>query len=541
MKYDFHKTRALIVDDFSQMRKAFRHMLENFGLINIDEASNGSKAVALMQKNHYDLVLCDYNLGEDEKNGQQILEEVKHRNFVGYSTIFIMITAEASTPWVMGAVEHLPDDYLVKPITKDVLRLRLQKLTDKKKSLSPIQQAIKQKDFDLAIEACDAALEKDAKNKFEIQRIRSDIYLRMGNFTAAERTYEMVMEERPLPWAMLGLGQVQFYQENYSKAVSIFEGIIAKNDSYMPAYDWLSKTLKAAGDTSSAQEILGRAIKHSPISLHRQKEMGELAYTNEDFETAARSYRAAVRLGNQSIFREATDFTGLAKSLAHKGTSMEAMKIIESAKREFKRDDAALCETSMSESIIYNKMGLATEAKEAAERANDHRMRTTGNSLSDTSLEFAKACFECGSDELAEDILKDVIKSNHDNKIIANKVGQIFEEAGLGESGRELISSVRKEMVTLNNRGVQLVEENKLDEAVELFIEAAEGLPLNQTINLNAAQALAQHIKQNGLRNDYLEKAREYLGRVESQTPYSKKLVSITRALSKLALEPQRY
>ncbi|CAK0759075.1 hypothetical protein CCP3SC15_2450004 [Gammaproteobacteria bacterium] len=53
-----------------------------------------------MDNRSYDIVLCDYNLG-DGRDGMQILEEAKQRHLIGLTTVFVMITAESSIPWYL--------------------------------------------------------------------------------------------------------------------------------------------------------------------------------------------------------------------------------------------------------------------------------------------------------------------------------------------------------------------------------------------------------------------------------------------------------
>ena len=102
----FASKHYLIIDDFQGMRSMMREMLKSFGAKHIDTASNGNEAVANLEKNKYDVVLCDYNLGIG-RNGQQILEEAKHRDLIGLATAWIIVTAEKTSDLVFGAAEAL--------------------------------------------------------------------------------------------------------------------------------------------------------------------------------------------------------------------------------------------------------------------------------------------------------------------------------------------------------------------------------------------------------------------------------------------------
>ena len=78
---DWSSKNYLIVDDFVGVRQLMRESLRNLGAKNIDQAASGGEAMALLVRSRYDVVLCDFNLGEG-KNGQQVLEEVRVRNLL---------------------------------------------------------------------------------------------------------------------------------------------------------------------------------------------------------------------------------------------------------------------------------------------------------------------------------------------------------------------------------------------------------------------------------------------------------------------------
>jgi CheY-like chemotaxis protein len=141
--------KILLVDDYGEMRS----MLSGYGADDITSAATGEEAIEMIGNRRFDIILCDYNLG-DGKDGQQVLEEVKHRGYLSYPTLFIMITAESTAFMVIGALEYQPDEYLSKPVTATVLQARLQKLMEKKEGLQPIAKALESRDHTRVIELC---------------------------------------------------------------------------------------------------------------------------------------------------------------------------------------------------------------------------------------------------------------------------------------------------------------------------------------------------------------------------------------------------
>ena len=107
-------------------------MLSSFGAYHVDMASSSEEAMDKCRFNFYDIILCDFNLGQG-KNGQQILEALKVSKRIKHVHLFIMITAETAKDVVLGAREYQPDAYIAKPITRTVLETRLGHLIKQQK------------------------------------------------------------------------------------------------------------------------------------------------------------------------------------------------------------------------------------------------------------------------------------------------------------------------------------------------------------------------------------------------------------------------
>ena len=86
MSYDIKNKKILIVDDLIDFIPIIQKMLKSFGAWDIDSADSGEKALNMMRRKAYDIVLCDYDFGKGKKDGQQILEEVKHNGLINYSS-----------------------------------------------------------------------------------------------------------------------------------------------------------------------------------------------------------------------------------------------------------------------------------------------------------------------------------------------------------------------------------------------------------------------------------------------------------------------
>lgn len=115
----------LLIEDSETMRVWLRNTIVNAGGVKIDVSDSYNDALyRIRNRGNYDVVLCDYILS-DTRDGQQLLEEVRRQKLLPQSTLWIMITGERKYEQVFSAVELAPDDYLIKPISPDMLHERI--------------------------------------------------------------------------------------------------------------------------------------------------------------------------------------------------------------------------------------------------------------------------------------------------------------------------------------------------------------------------------------------------------------------------------
>ncbi|MBP9839125.1 MAG: response regulator [Proteobacteria bacterium] len=79
----------LVVDDIISARKVIIKLLNKAGYTKVFDSENISKAVEIISKNNIDLVISDYNIGEDY--GYNLVEEVNKLN-LGKEIPFILST-----------------------------------------------------------------------------------------------------------------------------------------------------------------------------------------------------------------------------------------------------------------------------------------------------------------------------------------------------------------------------------------------------------------------------------------------------------------
>jgi serine/threonine protein kinase/CheY-like chemotaxis protein len=97
------RLRVLLVDDSTAARTHVRSLLSGLGLSDITEAGDGAEAVALIDKQTFDLVVTDYNM--PRMDGRGLLEFIRRRSAIP-SVPVIMVTTETD-PDKLQAVRQL--------------------------------------------------------------------------------------------------------------------------------------------------------------------------------------------------------------------------------------------------------------------------------------------------------------------------------------------------------------------------------------------------------------------------------------------------
>ncbi len=116
------KLPILIVDDYKTMLRIIRNLLRQLEFTNVDEATDGSAALAKLRERPYGLVISDWNM--QPMTGLELLKAVRADPKLK-DIPFIMITAESKTENVIAAKEAGVNNYIVKPFNAETLHKKI--------------------------------------------------------------------------------------------------------------------------------------------------------------------------------------------------------------------------------------------------------------------------------------------------------------------------------------------------------------------------------------------------------------------------------
>jgi len=508
----FGKLAYLVIDDFENFRLSMRHMLRSCGADNIELVAHARPAVQYCTYNHVDVVLCDYNLGEG-KNGQHILEELRHKKLLKRSSLFLMVTSETSKEMVMGAREYQPDAYLTKPINRTMLEKRLGSLISQRNALFPINREIDRENYPQAISLCLQALTRLPRYKTWLMKTLGELYFLLGDLSHAIKIYDDVLSQRELSWARFGRSRVLLASHRHDEAVESLQQLIAVHPDYMEAYDLLAEGLERQNKPGLAQKILERATDYSPNALLRQKHLAELAESNQDMDTAAKAWQRTVDLGTHSIHDSPQHYLALSHSLCDlcegdtgvEGAELanDAFSVLGKMEKRFTDDDGLTLRSQIVQCRIYAGQQKVQKAEAILESIRPELKNASSPDV-ETGLDYAKTLFRLGYGEEAKALLGELAERFRENPPTLRKIESLLDEP----VGFRMKVKARR----LNRDGIKAFESGDLKEAANIFTKALEMIPDHPALNLNQVQVLMKEYEDNTSNKDLLERCRQHLG-----------------------------
>ncbi len=123
-----HSMPILVVDDYKTMIRIIRNLLKQVGFEDVDEAYDGSEALAKMKQRTYGLVISDWNM--EPMTGYELLQRVRSDEALS-ETPFIMVTAEAKSENVIAAKKAGVSNYIVKPFNAQTLKGKIENVFER--------------------------------------------------------------------------------------------------------------------------------------------------------------------------------------------------------------------------------------------------------------------------------------------------------------------------------------------------------------------------------------------------------------------------
>lgn len=297
---DLSSSQALVVDPNPTSRSILISQLRDFGMGTVVQAARLVDARRQLELRKFDVVLCELHFSQETMTGQDLLDDLRRNQLLPFSTVFIMVTGEATYAKVAEAAESALDGYLLKPHKATQLGERLRQARIRKVSLQEIFAAIEAEDFEGAAKLCFHRFETRGLFWLYAARVGAELMLRIGKFDQAQKLYQAVVDAKTLPWAKLGVARSLLDEGQTARAASTLENLISEDPNYADAYDVMGRAQFEQGKFEAALATYKMASALTPASISRLQNLGLMSYYSGDRKEAEIILDRTVRLGLDS-------------------------------------------------------------------------------------------------------------------------------------------------------------------------------------------------------------------------------------------------
>ncbi|HRP55574.1 sigma-54 dependent transcriptional regulator [Agriterribacter sp.] len=188
--------RILIVDDDMDMCALLSRFLQRKGF-ETETAFTGNSGISKFKEQHFDIVLCDFRLGD--KEGNDVLREVKS---LKPATTVIIITGYSDIKTAVDVIKQGAFDYIAKPLIPDEV------LSVIKKSQSHVSNT----------GASASSSDTNTNKQKGKQALQDDEYL-VGRDPATKELYKQIKLVAPTPYSVILYGESGTGKEVIGKTI----------------------------------------------------------------------------------------------------------------------------------------------------------------------------------------------------------------------------------------------------------------------------------------------------------------------------------
>jgi CheY-like chemotaxis protein len=294
------KSSALIIDGNPASRSVLFQHLREFGFGSVKAAGRLSDAREMLEHRKFDLVVCDNHFENSNESGQDLLEELRREQMLPYSTVFMMVTGDATYQRVAEAAEAALDSYLIKPFSANTLFERLKEARNRKRMLKDIFLAMEAKQHALAAQLCLNRFHERETYWLYAARIGAELLLMLKRNDEAKQLFDAVVAAKAVPWARLGVARVQLADGEVMQARRTLESLLGDQPQYADSYDVMGKVQMEQGQLEQALSTYRTATTITPGCILRLQHCGTLSFYAGDAPAAIQMLERTWQMGNKS-------------------------------------------------------------------------------------------------------------------------------------------------------------------------------------------------------------------------------------------------
>ena len=384
---DLSISMALVVDANPTSRAILVGQLRDFGVGTVVQCSRLADARRQLEYRVFDVVLCELHFeNERVSTGQVLLDDLRRNQLLPFSTIFIMVTGEATYAKVAEAAESALDGYLLKPHSAGQLGERLRAARKRKISLQEIFSAIETEEFERAADLCLQRFDSRGLFWLYAARVGAELMLRTGKYAQAQRLYQAVVAANTLPWAKLGVARSMLDAGKTAEASSTLAMLIAEDPNYVDAYEVQGRAQFEMGRFDRALDNYKMACDLTPDSVSRMQNLGLMTYYSGDRVEAEKILDKTTRLGLDSKMFDCQTLVLLAFARFESGDRKGLQRCVDDFARVLERNPGVKRLQRLSSIVDAVALIQAHQLAKALDR-----VRAMGRTVKDPDFDFEAA------------------------------------------------------------------------------------------------------------------------------------------------------
>ncbi len=282
------------------MRSVAAEQLRSAGVGHIAQTSRVKEARLLIEREAFDIIICNREFEGSDDSGQDLLDELRRENQLPHSTVFLMVTAQASFHQVVEAAEAALDGILVRPYTAALLAQRLAEARHRKRELADILKALDRGETEVALARALKRYQEKLPFATYCGRLVAELFLRLDRPKDARLIFEKLAQPANASWARLGQARACTAMGDAAKARQLIQSVLGDEPEAADAHDLMGRILVEQCDFDGALLSYRQAAAITPGCLLRNQHAGALAFYQGQSAEALKLLERSLGLGVQS-------------------------------------------------------------------------------------------------------------------------------------------------------------------------------------------------------------------------------------------------
>jgi len=297
---DLHRAVALVVEGKPMMRNITVNHLRAAGIAQVTSCGSLDEARLLLERSAYDIVVCSLEFEGSLLSGQDLLEELRREQLLAHSTVFLIVTDQATYSRVLEAAESSLDGLIVQPFSGATLMDRLLEARSRKRLLVDITKALEAGELEVALARAVKRFQERHRYWQYCARLAAELLLRLNRPDDAAKLFARVLEIQPEGWARVGLVRADITAGRTTQARRGLEALVKEDPENADAQDLLGRLRVERAEFSKAMESYRAAAELTPGCLLRAQHAGALAFHLGQHQEALKLLKRARALGGRS-------------------------------------------------------------------------------------------------------------------------------------------------------------------------------------------------------------------------------------------------